>query len=479
MKIKFTYYLILFFAFNLHAQQVILDFEKGKCVYFRNSIYAYGFRPGALCIYKFDQKLKATDSTFYIFSDKSKAADYLGIESDTLHQTLNFILLKKDKLKAVLVRYSAQLKLISEFKKLEITKLDPLANFDQQKLVYKNYCYVVRSVSDTSGKQFYLSKFFLNPSVEKPFDYQFNWQFNFDKKHIQNIHLFHVDSQVVFAYVHINNGERKGQWVLKINASNGLLIKAKKISNNQQLNYRFGNSTIDTVSKELIIMGQLTNTIQLASPTPTLFVLRFDSLMGFIEQKQIVQKIIPANPKSKTLYNYLIQIPFFKTLPNNNYYYQIDLFKQYGDEYKYANSADNVFVIENEEISVEPKALKEFVDVENFYFTQDKKDLNGKLYKDTTKSDDRFYYKQPVIEVKTGFKLNDNGAPVWLLKKIDQKTNSVVFASLRPGPKVYETKNVASISKENNPGILLISKENYCLFQTKDVARLTLELGTW
>jgi hypothetical protein len=479
LKIKLTYFFILFFAFFINAQQVTLDFEKGKCLLFRNNIYAYGFRPGALCIYKFDQKLKPIDSTFYIFSDKSKAADYLGIETDTLHQTLNFTLLKKDKLKAVLVRYNAQLKLINEFKKVEITKLDPLANFDQQKLVFKNYCYVVRSVSDTSGKQFYLSKFFLNPSIEKPFDYQFKWQFNFDKKFIQNIHLFYADSQVVYAYVHINNSERKGQWVLKINANNGLLVKAKKISNNQQLNYRFGNSVMDTVSKELLIMGQLTNTVQLASPTPTLFVLRFDSLMGFIEQKQVVQKISPANSKAKTQPAYVFQVASLKSLPNLNYSYQIDLFKQFGEEFKYVNTFENKFTIENEEINVEPKIIKEFTEVENFYFSQDKKDLNGKLYKDTTKSDDRFYYRAPVIPVKTAFKLNENEMPNWLLKKIDQKTNSIVFSVLRPGAKVYELKNVAKIVKENNPGILPLSKESYCLYQTKENARLVLEMGNW
>lgn len=479
MKIKFTYYFILFCAFYLHAQKSTLDFEKGKCVLYRNNIYAYGFRPGALCIYKFDQKLKATDSTFYIFSDKSKAADYLAIETDTLHQSLNFTLLKKDKLKAVLVRYNSQLKLINEFKKVEITKLDPLANFDQQKLVYKNYCYVVRSVNDSTGKQFYLSKFILNPSTEKPFDYQFKWQFNFDKKHIQNIHIFNVDSQLVYAYVHINNGERKGQWILKINAQNGLLVKAKKISNNQQLNYRYANSTIDTVSKELIIMGQLTNTVQLASPTPTLFILRFDSLMSLIEQKQLIQKIIPSNPKTKTPANYVFQIPQLKTVPNFNYSYQIDLFKQFGEEFKYANSFQNKFMIENDEVAFEPKLIKEFTEVENFYFTQDKKDLNGKLYKDTTKSDDRFYYKPPVIEVKLAYKLNENEQGVWLLKKIDQKTNSVIFSTLRPGAKIYETKNLASINKDSNPGLMPISNDKFILFQTKEISRLIIEMGTW
>ena len=42
-----------------------------------------------------------------------------------------------------------------------------------------------------------------------------------------------------------------------------------------------------------------------------------------------------------------------------------------------------------------------------------------------------------------------------------------------------EWDNVANIVKENNPGILPLSKESYCLYQTKENARLVLEMGNW
>lgn len=478
MRAKLIYSLILFAVLRGFAQQQNFNLDKGKVVLFKHKLFAYGFKQTELAIYSLDLKLKLRDSVFYKL-DKSTLADYLSIECDTVHGTLNLYLQKKDKLNATLLRYTDSLKLVNEFKNVEVTKLSPLANFDQQKLIYHQFAYVVKSAVDTGGKHFYLSKFEFIPSTSKPFDYKFKWQFNFEKKHIGNIHVFYADTNYVLAYVSLINGERKGQWVLKINAATGLLIKAKKISNNQSLNYRFANFCRDTVSKELFIMGQLTAGDQLASASPTLFVLQFDSLLSLNNQKQIVQKITPANPKVKSPTTYIFQIPTLETLPNSTYAYTIDLFKSNGNEFKYVNSAKLNFSAQMEEIVAEPATQKEYLEVENYYFTQDKKDLNGKLFQDTTVSTDRLFYKAPVFEVKQGFKTNENELPVWLLKKNDVKSNSINYALLQPGLKVYETKSLYSLSKNEDPNVIMLNSSAFLLFHTKNNSILHLELGSW
>lgn len=470
--------LTLFTVWYCFAQQLNFNLEKGKALCFKNNVYAYGFKQSEFVIYKLDSKLKIIDSVYYKL-DKSKSTDYLSIDCDTLNASINFQLQKKDKQFASLLRFNENLKLINEFKSIEITKLSPLANFDQQKFIFRNLAYVVKSAIDTGGKHYYLSKFELLPSKEKAFDYKFKWQFNFEKKHIENIHVFYADTVQVIAYVHINAGERKGQWVLKVNAANGLLIKAKKISTNQNLNYRFANAAIHTVSKELFVVGQLNSGEQLANPSPTLFVLQFDSLLNLNNQALITQKINPANPKAKTANSYLFQIPKLEVLPNSKYAYTIDLFKLNGNEFKYVNSARNHFSIEGGEIVSEPAVYKEYMELENYYFTQDKKDLNGKLFIDTLVSKDRLYYKEPVFPVKIGFKLNAEQLPVWFLKKNDVKLNSVNYSKLQPGSKVYETKVLYTISKDEEPNVIVKDSNTFLMYHTKNGSILHLELGNW
>ncbi|MBK7819271.1 MAG: hypothetical protein IPJ60_18350 [Sphingobacteriaceae bacterium] len=131
--------------------------------------------------------------------------------------------------------------------------------------------YAVKTALDTSGKQYYLSKYELQNSNDKAFDYKFKWQFNFEKKYIKNVRVFYADTMKVLAFVHVNNGERKGQWVLKIKCFHRFDHKSKKISSNVNLIYRYSNHFVDSVSKNVFVLGQLTNGEQLSSPTPTLF----------------------------------------------------------------------------------------------------------------------------------------------------------------------------------------------------------------
>jgi hypothetical protein len=460
------------------SQQQNFSLEKGSCVLFKEHVYAYGFKNNSFVLYKLKPNLQLVDSMYYSL-DKTKAADYLSLECDTLHETLNFRLQKKDKQNVTLLRFDHQFKLVSEFKNVEVTKLDPFATFDHQKFAYRKFVYAVKTAIDTSGKQYYLSKYELQNSKDKAFDYKFKWQFNFEKKHIKNVRVFYADTQKVMVFVHVNNGERKGQWVIKINASNGLIIKAKKISSNVNLTYRYSNHFVDTVSKNVFILGQLTNGEQLASPTPTLFILQFDSMLTLNSQKQLIQRITPSNPKVKTPSSFVFQISGVKKKSPDTYQYQIDFYKNNSIDYKYCNTSLQGFSFADDVIETEPSVIKEFAEIENYFFTTDKKDLNGKLFVDTAKSADRLFYEQPVFKVKQAFKLNDNEFPMWILKKSDIKTSTINFSSLKPGLKTYELKAITTNPKEEDPGMLFFGKSDYVLFYSKNGNLLHLEVGSW
>jgi hypothetical protein len=462
----------------LFAQQQNFSLEKGSCAVYKQHVYAYGFKNNSFVIYKLKPNLQVVDSLYYNL-DKSKAIDHLGVECDTLHETLNFRLQKKDKQNVTLLRLDATFKLINEFKNTEVTKLDPFATFDHQKFAYKKFVYAVKTAIDTSGKQYYLSKYELQNSSTKPFDYKFKWQFNFEKKHIKNVRVFYADTMQVLAFVHINNGERKGQWVIKINASTGLIVKAKKISSNVNLSYRYSNHFVDTVSKNVFILGQLTNGEQLASPTPTLFILQFDSMHTLNSQKQLIQRITSSNPKVKTPSTFVFQIGQVKKKSPDTYEYQIDFYKNNSIDFKYSNTSMQSFSFTDDAIETEPSVIKEFPEIENYFFTTDKKDLNGKLFVDTAKSTDRLFYEQPVFKVKQAFKLNDNEFPIWILKKTDIKTSSINFSALKPGLKTYELKAITTNQKEEDPGMLFFGKSDYVVFYSKNGNILHLEVGNW
>lgn len=461
----------------VYAQQKTITLEKGKITAFKGSIYACGFRSNTLKILRFDKDLKLKDSVEYKL-DKSKSDDYLTIETDTLHDLLTFQLQKKDKQNTLVLRYTHALELKNEFKNLDVTKLNPLSGFDHQKFISGNAYYVVKSATDSTGKQYYLSRYDKENSTTKVFDMKFRWQFNFEKQHIRNIHVFYANDDQVLAFVHINNGERKGQWILKINAMNGLLIKAKRINNNPNLTYRYANHHADSISKDILVIGQITSGEQLASPTPSLFVWQADSMLGLIEQKSFSLKIQPSNPKAKSLSQYIFQIPKINVSPLGVFALELDLYKNVNSEYKYANSSAQSFTIDNEGISFTQLPIKEFMEVENYFYSTDKQDLNGKLLQDTTWSADRLFYKPMSIPSKTAFKLNDVGQPVWILRKYDLKSNKIIYVQIAPGKKVYETSTVLSQARETEPN-LLIMNDRILMCHSPLPTTLHLEIKPW
>jgi len=478
LKIKLTYFIWLAILLNVNAQKLDLNLEKGQSILFNQNIYAFGFKSNAFMVYKMSQTLQLKDSVSYGI-DKAKITDFASIDFDTLHQTLNFYLQKKDKQNTNIIRYDSKLNLVNDYKNIEITKLNPLTAFDHQTFFHKKNVYAVKSVTDSTGKQYYLSKFTFQTSLSKPFDYKFVWQFNFEKRYIENINIFYVDTNFVLAYVNINNGERKGQWLLKINAVNGLLIKGKKLNGNTNLNYRYSNYVCDSITKELFIMGQITQGEKLASPTPSLFVIQFDSLLNISSQKTVAQKINLANPKSKILQQFIFQVNLFKIKSPQSFEYHLDFYKGNTNEFTYCNSSKQEFMIDNEGIITEPVLLKEYLEIENYLFTQDKKDLNGKLFTDTTKSADRLFYIPPIFQAKQLYKINEDGFPVWALKKTDLKTNTVNYSILKPGKKVYETVALLTVNKEDTPALINISKTKFVLSYTKNSSLLHLEISEW
>lgn len=477
MKVRVLYWIIVLLALKLNAQEINLHLKNGGIINFSSHFYSFGINNNGFTVYKLTPQLKIVDSAIYI-ANKNVVDNIYKINADTLHNCLHFYLLKKENKNGALLKFDKELNLLKVFADVDATRLSPLADFNYQKVFYENNCFVVKTAFDSTGVLYYLSKYEIDTTKKEPNAYKFLWQFNFEKKHIGSSHLFHADSTTIYVYVDIVEGERKGQWLLKINSKNGLLIKGKKINNKSALNYHFSNYCIDNLNKELVITGIISSTATIASATPTVFISSFDTLLNPVNDIELPIKTIPANPKAKTVNPYLLQISKTKVMAEGTVNMEVDFYKALNNQYTYSNTHIIEYNFNNTDIIL-PFQVKENTDIDNFYFTNDKNDINGKLLLDTNYSSNRLFYNPPLIKAKLFYKINDAGFPCWLLKKTNFKDKNYLYGKLQPGKKVYEWVKENPFKLEEEPSVFLINNSSYLLFKKVGEEKVNLKIQNW
>lgn len=463
-------------AFKLNAQQLNLNLKNGNIISFSSNFYIYGINPSGFVVYKLNKELRIADSVVY--NNKNVLDNVLKINTDTIHNSLHFYIYKKDNKGGSLLKYNKELKLLKAFIDINTTRLSPLADFNYQKVFYDKNCFVIKTAFDSSGTLYYLSKYELDTTKKEPNAYTFLWQFNFEKKHIGSSHIFHVDSSNIYVYVDITEGERKGQWLLKINTNNGLLVKGKKINNKPSLNYHYSNYHIDNINKELVLMGVISSTANIASPTPTIFISSFDTLLNLVNDVELPIKINAANPKSKVTNPYLLQISKTNFSADGTIKIEIDFYKEQNNMYSYSNTHLVEYNFNFPDV-VLPIQVKENMEIEGFYFSTDKNDINGKLFIDSSYSLNRLFYIPPFLKAKQLYKLNENNFPCWLLKKTNFKDKNYVYAKLQPGKKVYELTKGSPINIEEEPKVILINNSSYLFFKKSGEEKINLQIQNW
>jgi len=295
LKNKFITLIIFFLSFQLQAQLKTFGLVKGNCQLFSGNLYAYGIKANSgFCIYKLDLKLNCTDSLTIEIS-RSNPDSYLQNWSDTLHGFLNIYLQKKEKKTVTIFRFTKKFELLATIENIEVTRLNNTSLFSSESFYFNNSVYSIKTESDTSGKQFYLNKYFLKSSTDN-FDYEFKWQFPFERKNIRSAHIFYANKTHVFLFVTVFGGIKTGQWILKIEAESAKLVKATKINSKEETNvYLFGDFLFDKNTNSFQFVGQKFKETEVAFkenkfsfPGPafiTLYSFQFDSL-GEISNKQ-------------------------------------------------------------------------------------------------------------------------------------------------------------------------------------------------
>jgi hypothetical protein len=488
-------YLFFVLAFGIaRGQSLDLGLSKANCQKYSSSLFIYGFsnnsKAATFRIYRSNFQLKVLDSI--ILPQNSVSDDYLQTYSDTLHGFLNIYLQKKEKKLVTILRFNKNFELLATIENVDIARLNSISGFDNELFYFKKSVYSIKTVKDSSGQQFYLNKYNLK-AEDKNFEYQLTWQFPFERKNINSAHIFYADYKQVLLYVHVKGDTKKGQWILKLNAITGQLIRGIKLNEpGEEAVYEFGNFINDTLKKTLILAGQkiLSRQWKEGDKQPNLnnataipiYLVQIDSLAEVTERNIFNAPLLDVKQGAKKTGNaYILRIAGIKRNAEDKLFLEADLFKSTDNlqSFTYANSHSLVISQGEEQLVLEKCTLSLNPLIEKYFIVPDKLDINGKLFNDSLGQFEKLYYKSMTFPVKQDFKVTADGNPIWLLKKSYAKKNTVNFSTLAPVNKLYKLNTVQDFLKSTEPQYTGISDSFFILSHQSEETKFSVKLFSW
>lgn len=473
---------LLVMCIQLNGQHVKRQLLSAHALCFRGTIYTYGYEQKKDLLlfkcYSYSHSLQLKDSTEFSLG-RHLPADYLAIRADTLHDVLNFqFQLSDQKSLVTLLRLTTSLQTICIAENFDANHVNSLALFDSEKYYYGNDLYVVRASEDSTHKQYYLSKFSVK-TITKPFEYDFKWQYALEREYIHRVSVMYADRHVIILYAHVNDGIKKGQWILHLNATTGELIKGSKLNaKNDNRHYLYSKALYDTVSKEIAIIGsiypaamidfkQQTSHFTNLSTLHQLFLVKTDS-MGEVTAR--IEKPLALPPPKKTgsvFTSFHLKVESFSSQKDSSYTVWADIYEQ---------SAPNIMAYYSSwQFSLVPLELSYTVKAAPFYVATKplvnfisfaKGDSYGKFYLADPADYDRFKYARPLncVVIKTGLDTLHN--QYYILKKTDLLSGKQSIHYVFPGKKELEKKVLLSSEKGQVAELYFTGESTYISFIT-------------
>ncbi len=496
LKNNLAYLLFSFFLVSkVFAQVRQFDLKPGNCQLFHGKLYCYGLtslqQRAVFCLYKLNNQLVVTDS-MSIELNNASPDNYLEITSDTLHDFLNIYLQKKEKKGITILRFNQNFGLVATIENVDVARLNNTSLFSAENLYFKNVVYSIKTVNDTSGKQFYINKYLLISETSN-FDYTFKWQFPFERKNVFSAHLFFANQNYILVFVHVRGGVKSGQWILKIDSETGRLVKGIKLnSKGETSTYTFGHYLIDNSTKSFYLTGQKftesqfnqnLNTVSVTNAlTSDLYFLKIDSLDEIVKRQEfkIPTADIKTGPK-KLPAGFLIKIHGFSKGTDGSFSLETDIYKNQGNSpcYSFCNSIPLHFIPGEDKLTLEKNSISPNILIEQYFASLDKLDMNGKSCIDSLNSFGRFFYTESTLPVKLQFKKDSEGNPVWILSKHTTKNNSVNYSFLCPVKKVYQLKTIEEINEIKQPHYLKLNAGTFLISWQLEEGKFQLKLYNW
>lgn len=495
-KLIYLFYLLISLQ-TISAQDSLFNLKLANCQVFKGSLFVFGITESAsfktLQVIKFNDTFSQSQN-FISVLDAGSTTNLLQLHSDTLHNCLSIYLHSKDNNKVSLFRFDENLKPLVNLADIDVARLNNSSLFSQESHFDKEWVYSVKTVKDSSGKQFYLNKYKLKSEIEN-FDYEFKWQFPFERKNVFAAHPFFANKRFVFMYVIVAEGTKKGQWILKLNALSGQLLKASKLNEKADLStYNFGNFYFDAAKNSMLLVGQkLTekqfqqteNKLFIANaPFANLYYIELDSSGEFINRQEFKMPIndIKSGSKNKPG-SFLFRTERLVKKPDGKMELELDVYKSAENPlcYYYVNTSLINLLPHEDKFQLDKCSITNNGLIEDFYFSKDPLDMNGKLFVDTLNPLHTFYYRVINFKVKQDFALSPELNPQWILSKSSVKKNNMTFSFLKIDPlsKKYQLSPIEEIPKSQNPKFQVFGEGKFIISKQVEESKFEIKLLKW
>ena len=494
---KKHYIISVFIAITtlLRGQAIKQNLLLANALPFHHTIYAYGYEQSKANLlfkcYSYNYQLKLQDSILFDLG-KHTTADYLEISIDTLHDVLNFYFqLANQKNMVSLLRVNDTLEKIASAENYDANHINSLTVFDDEKYSYGDDMYIIRTNTDTAGKQFYLSKYHVK-DMTKPFEYDYKWQFAFERKYIHRASIIYADSNQVIVYAHVFDGIKKGQWILRINATTGEIIKGTKLTNKGDTRYfLMSNIIVSNKGKNIDVIGSIydanmmdfknkTQNFTNQSKAHKLFLVCMDSIGDVITR---AEKAFPLPIQTKSvegLKSFHVKVREFKKLKDNNFDVWLDVYEQSKPlQFCYYSSWHIDIAPDDVDYAFTPSKFFISTTVIPSYISFEKGDTYGKFILNDIGEYDKFKYQKPLnpFIIITG--LDDLGNSYYLLKKTTLMTATKSYNYVSMGRKALENKVILKSEQGQKANIYFYKKNGYISFTTNTAnTEFQLKLNT-
>jgi hypothetical protein len=494
---KKQYVIIVFIAISylLKGQAIKQNLLLANALTFHHNIYTYGYEQTKANLvfkcYAYNYQLKLQDSVLYNLG-KHTTADYLEISVDTLHNVLNFYFqLANQKNLVSLLRVNDTLAKMASAENYDANHINSLTAFDDEKYAYKEDMYIIRTNTDSAGKQFYLSKYHVK-DMTKPFEYDYKWQYAFERKFIHRASVVYSDSNQVIVYAHVFDGLKKGQWILRINANTGEIIKGTKLTAKGDARYfLMSNVIVSNKGKNIDVIGSIYDAAMIdfkakiqnftnQSKAHKLFLVCIDSV-GDVLTRAEKQFPLPIQTKSvEGLKSFHVKVREFKKLKDNNFDVWLDIYEQSKPlQFCYYSSWHIDIAPDDVDFAFTPSKFLISTAAIPGYISFEKGDTYGKFILNDISEYDKFKYQKPLnpFVITTG--IDDLGNSTFLLKKTTLMTATKSYNYFTMGKKALENKVILKSEQGQKANIYFYKKNGYISFTTNTAnTEFELKLNT-
>jgi len=441
--------LLIFADFTCLAQSRDFLLDKAGSIYFQQTIFVFGIRSSPTCqmvVYKTDSLLNPTDSLFIASSQKS-ADDFLQFSADSLHGVLQIYAQTKNKQEGVMIiRPAKNLAETQIIKNIDRSRLNNQQLFGLKKMAQGELVYDLNSSKDSTGEQFYLNAY-QRITAEGNYDYRQIWQFPVERKGIYDLHIVHADQRFVYLYAYRKNAMTVSQWLLKIGAKKGDLIKATRIASEKEV-YRLGALRADKKGN-LILCGQIMRAVAL--PGISLWTCTVDST-GQVSENMEKKILLNSGPElKKKPVELFANLTGLNLLPTGMAELTFQVLDKSSPGSLKLLGAGKTILSADPETMAKPEQVQISAELLFYYSSPDVKDRNGKIITSEEGSLGTLFELRPSMQEFPHWQAFSGGTEGWLLIRTDLRKNQRQFDCLKLENKKTELKNLQTISLASQP----------------------------